>query len=71
MGNIVKQKADNRTVNLEDIFVWSDGTWCYRYEVCEMAHKSDDFVVIHFGEVRYERFFEKEVEELKKIITGA
>ena len=66
----MKQKSDNKTVDLEDVFVWPNGTWCYRYEAYEMTHKSDDFVVIHFGEVQYERFFEKEVEELKKIITG-
>ena len=35
-----------------------------------MNNKSDDYVVVHFGEVQYERFFKEEVKELKKIITG-
>lgn len=26
--------------NLEDIMLWSDGIWCYRYEVEEMTHMS-------------------------------
>lgn len=26
------------------ICYWSDGTWCYRHELEQMAHMSDDFV---------------------------
>lgn len=30
----------------EDIFVWCDGTWCFRYEYEEMSHMSDDFKIL-------------------------
>lgn len=33
--------------NLEDIMLWSDGTWCYRYEVEEMTHMSDDYEILY------------------------
>lgn len=66
----MKQKSDNKTADLEDVFVWPDGTWCYRYETDEMSHKSNDYIVIHFDEAKYQQFFEEEVKELKKIVTG-
>lgn len=33
----------------EDILLWADGTWCYRYEEHEFAHMSDDYRVIPLG----------------------
>jgi hypothetical protein len=34
--------------SLEDIFMWCDGTWCYREEYLkgDYNHMSDDFSVI-------------------------
>lgn len=32
----------------EDLFVWADDTNCYRYELHEMDHMSDDFYVVYF-----------------------
>lgn len=32
----------------EDIFVWADDTNCYRCELPEMDHMSDDFRVVYF-----------------------
>lgn len=29
----------------DDFIVWPDGTWCFRFELAEHTHKSDDFVV--------------------------
>ena len=29
--------------NLEDVIMWPCGTWCYRYELYEYNHKSDDY----------------------------
>jgi hypothetical protein len=62
----MKQKDDNRTADFEDIFVWPDGTWCYRYEVNGMTHVSDDYIVIPFGEVQYKQFFEEKLKELNR-----
>ena len=56
----MKQKIDTKTVDLEDVLVWSDGTWCYRYELWEMTHMSDDFSVLYFGTDEYWKFFETE-----------
>lgn len=25
-------------------YIWPDGTWCWAYELSEMAHMSDDFL---------------------------
>jgi len=37
----------------EDIFLWADGTWCYREQGREMKHMSDDFEVIPFDTPRW------------------
>lgn len=33
----------------EDIIVWADDTWCYRYELHEYMHMSDDYLVLPEG----------------------
>ena len=33
----------------EDVILWSDGTWCYRHELVEYGHMSDDYIVIEYG----------------------
>lgn len=33
-----------QAISQEDILEWPDGTWCFRYELHEMAHKSDDYI---------------------------
>lgn len=45
--------------SLEDIFLWSDGTWCYREEYYdnEMQHMSDDFIIINIDTDEYNNFF--------------
>ena len=40
-------------MNIEDLLMWSDGTWCYRYELSEMNHMSDDYRVIAFDSDEY------------------
>jgi len=52
----MKQKEDTKTTDLEDIFVWGCGTWCYRYEAHQMNHKSDDYEVLYFGTDSYNIF---------------
>jgi hypothetical protein len=47
--------------DLEDVFVWPDDTWCYRYERYEMQFKSDDYIVLKFGSIEYDNFFERKV----------
>lgn len=42
----------------EGILVWPDGTWCYRYELREYAHMSDDYTMLSFGTPEYEIFQE-------------
>ena len=34
-----------QVLNGEDLFIWPDGTMCYREELEEMGHMSDDFEV--------------------------
>jgi hypothetical protein len=44
------------SMDLEDICVWADDTWCYRYEVEEMSHMSDDYQILFFDTEPYNRF---------------
>ena len=55
----MKQAQDNRTTDLEDIFTWSNGTWCYRYEVDFFPPLSDDFTVLYVGTNEREEFLSK------------
>lgn len=41
------------STSLDDILLWADGTWCYRYELPEMSHMSDDIEVIPYGTHQY------------------
>ena len=54
----MKQTEDTHTVDIEDVMVWSDGTWCYRYELGEFKHISDDYTTLYFGTYKYIDFFE-------------
>ena len=49
----------NTKLDIEDILLWPDGTWCYRYELKEMTHKSDDYGVLYFDSEEYNEFLEK------------
>lgn len=37
----------------DDAIVWPDGTWCFRHELAEMTHMSDDFEVVQENDERY------------------
>jgi hypothetical protein len=37
----------------DDVILWPCGEWCYRYELEEFNHKSDDYEVIAFGSQRW------------------
>lgn len=51
----------NNDKSLEDVFLWSDGTWCYReeYHNNEMLHMSDDFQILSLNSEEYNKFFEQ------------
>jgi hypothetical protein len=34
----------------EDLIIWPDGTNCFRYELHEMNHMSDDFEIVRFND---------------------
>lgn len=40
--------------DIEDIILWPDDMWCYRYELAEMTHKSDDYLIIKYGTKEHE-----------------
>lgn len=41
---------------LGDIIVWPDDSWCYREELHQMRHKSDDYTVLIPGTTSYRVF---------------
>jgi len=45
--------------DIEDIYLWPDGTWCYRYELEEMLHMSDDYRVYYFDTKAYNELLEE------------
>ena len=48
MTTIKQDKQDK-----EDIFLFPDGEWCYRYELHEFMWKSDDYEILQFGSNKY------------------
>lgn len=53
-------------MNIE-ICYWPNGTWCYRHELEQMTHMSDDFARASLQEDSDEEAIEKYVEwEIKK-----
>ena len=43
----------SKQLDLEDVILWPDNTWCYRYELHQMQHMSDDYLVVPFGSLHY------------------
>ena len=44
-----------REINGEDILLWPNGSWCYRYELEDnFGHLSDDYVVIPVDTPRWQ-----------------
>lgn len=41
--------------SLEDAILWADGTWCYREELEQMTHMSDDYQVFFVGTPEWEQ----------------
>lgn len=41
---------------MDDIFVWPDGTWCYRDELEQVSHMSDDTTVLVYNTNEYRAF---------------
>lgn len=44
------------STSIDDILVWPCGTWCYRYELSEMSHMSDDYETLYVGSKAHEEF---------------
>ena len=49
----MKQSCDNSTYDFEDIILWPCGSTCYRYELEEYSHKSDDYAILRVGTPEY------------------
>ena len=39
----------------DDILIWQDGTWCYRHELHEMNHMSDDYEIFYYWSEGYDK----------------
>jgi len=57
---MTKQCAN--TYDFDDITLWPDSFWCYRYEMHKFPNRGNDFKFIHFGTPEYYQFM-KEVED--------
>lgn len=57
----MKQPQDKSTVDIEDIFVWPCGTWCFRYESEQITNRlSDDHSVLYFDSDEWTAFHLKQ-----------
>lgn len=41
-----------------DLIVWADGTFCFRYELEEYSWMSDDYYVLSFATQAYYQFLD-------------
>jgi len=44
----------------EDVIAWPCGTWCFRSELPEFGHKSDDFEVLSFDSPEWHKFMDEQ-----------
>jgi hypothetical protein len=50
--------------DLEDVCIWPNGFWCYKYELHDtLFSRPDDYTVLKFDSKDYNEFFEKLLEE--------
>lgn len=49
---------NNSQADLEDVFLWPDATWCYRYQREAYSHMSDDYQILYFDSPEYNLFME-------------
>lgn len=56
-GRVREQATrSHSSMSQDDILLWPDETWCYRYELPEMGFKSDDYETLRVGTKRYDEF---------------
>ena len=48
------------TPSSDDIFLWADGTWCYRSDYLEYLWMSDDFLVLNVDTPEYHEFVDND-----------
>ena len=60
-GVITDMTTMTKQTDLEDLILWPDGTWCYRYELYEMNHMGDDYEVLSYDSDEYNKFFKEQL----------
>lgn len=53
--------AKDTMTSPDDVMLWPDGTWCYRSNLWEMTHMSDDYVTIKDGTDEWQDFLLEKV----------
>lgn len=46
----------------DDILLWPNGSWCYRSDVQDMSHLSDDYQVLRADSEQWHEFIQMEEE---------
>ena len=60
-GVITDMTTMIKQTDLEDLILWPDNTWCYRYELYEMNHMGDDYEVLSYDSDEYNKFFKEQL----------
>lgn len=66
----MKQKQDTFTDDFEDVILWPCGSTCYRYELGEYLHKSDDYAILRVGTPEYIDWHYREDKQVKADIAA-
>ena len=54
LATLSERRLARKDITSDDLILWPCGTWCYRHELLEFTHKSDDYEEVVFGSARYE-----------------
>jgi len=45
--------------NTNNLIIWPDDTWCFRFELEDYSHKSDDYYTLPFNSVECYQFLKE------------
>ena len=58
---------DDTKEDSEDVILWPDGYWCFRFELEEHSHRSSNYKVYFKNNPIHEQKYKKYVEFLQKL----
>lgn len=69
----MSQNNPKYTWSDEDVFLWANGSWCFRDELDCMGHLSDDYTVLVVDTPEWRKHFEEieaDFQEQKELLDA-